>query len=846
MMELNSKSVGSQKSSVFSLQSLAFSLQSKSWWLLTGTMKPKSLGKFITCCTLVIAALLAGCNLAGEPAVIYVTATPEPVTAGPTLTPTLTLTPTIPPTPTVPPDVALQLADQYLTNGYFENAVAAYQTVLGSGASVEQTAQAMIGLGRSALHEGLFEDAVNTLTAFINQYPTDARIVQAYFLRGDAYMGLSQWAAALADFQYYLKQRPGLIDSYVEERIGDAQVALGQMNEALVNYTAAADAGRTLVPELALREKVAQVYVSAGQPSQALAQYDAILAVAQNAPYRATIEFRAAQTLLDSGNTEDGLARMETIFTTYPQTAEAYHAMQALVAAGNEIDDYARGRVSFFFGDYTDAIDALTRYTTQNPLSSIPAELHLLLGQAYREIGNPEAANTSFQTIIDQYPTDPAFGQALLEQGRTKFLANDIDGAIQQYLRIGDNYDYLPEAAEALWRAGYLYGTNNNPTESRAVFERLAQAYPDTEQARSGLFLAASAAYAANDLAGAERLYARLATTTTGDDQATAYFWVGLLAQGRNDNRTRDEAFNLAISASPDSYFAARAGDIIAGRGSFASPQGFNFQFDETAQIAEAENWLRQKFNITQTGDLWPLSTTLVSDSRLIRGNELWTLGVNEGAEVEFGDLIDAYKDDGLASYQLAIFFRGIGAYQPAVLAGANIIRAANVGTLDAPAYIARLRYPIYYLDLVQSAAQRFELDPLLLFSLIRHESLFDTYATAAAGEKGLTQVVPATAQYIAEQLQWPDYQHSDLYRPYAGIAFGAFFLAENLGRFDGNVQAALAGYNAGPGRAMAWLDLSGGDPDQFMTAITIDSTRTYVERIYGFYSIYRALYGAP
>ena len=77
-----------------------------------------------------------------------------------------------------------------------------------------------------------------------------------------------------------------------------------------------------------------------------------------------------------------------------------------------------------------------------------------------------------------------------------------------------------------------------------------------------------------------------------------------------------------------------------------------------------------------------------------------------------------------------------------------------------------------------------------------------------------------------------------------AGIEFGAFFLAENLGRFDNNVQAALAGYNAGPGRAIGWLELAGNDPDQFLTAITIESTRGYVQRIYGFYSIYRALYG--
>jgi soluble lytic murein transglycosylase len=106
-------------------------------------------------------------------------------------------------------------------------------------------------------------------------------------------------------------------------------------------------------------------------------------------------------------------------------------------------------------------------------------------------------------------------------------------------------------------------------------------------------------------------------------------------------------------------------------------------------------------------------------------------------------------------------------------------------------------------------------------------------------------QVVPATAEYIAGEIGWGDYQHTDLYRPHAGIEFGSFYLEEQLRRFDENVPAALAGYNAGPGRAMNWLDLAGTDPDQFMTAIDIDSTRMYVQTIYGYYTIYRTLYGS-
>jgi soluble lytic murein transglycosylase len=229
-----------------------------------------------------------------------------------------------------------------------------------------------------------------------------------------------------------------------------------------------------------------------------------------------------------------------------------------------------------------------------------------------------------------------------------------------------------------------------------------------------------------------------------------------------------------------------------------------------------------------------------------VRGQELWQLAAYDEAQAEFFDVINEAFDNNnaLTSYQLAVHLRSMGAYYPSIFAAANVIRLAETNTLDAPPFIARMRYPAYYRDVIQEVAARREIDPLLLFSLIRQESLFNTNATAAAGEKGLMQVIPSTAEYIAGQIEWKDYQHSDLFRPYAGVEFGSYYLDEQLERFEGNTVAALAAYNAGPGRAADWLRLSGGDPDLFMTTITIDSTRLYIQLIYRNYNIYRALYG--
>jgi len=803
--------------------------------------------------------VLTGCNLTqSEPPVTYVVITgeaPDSTQSAPiesenvSISQEFTQAPAvdITPTPYISPDVQLQIANRYLIDGRYENAVFTYQAILNDGDNVSENlrAEAAFGLGQAALREGLFSNALQAFTILIDGFPQDFRAHQAFFLRGDAYLGLSQWQSAITDFQQYLILRPGWIDSYVYERIGDAELALGLFDDALASYAQATSYNRGLVPTLTLREKVAQVYISAGRYDDAIAQYEAILADSQNSGYRAEIEYLIADAYFSLGQNDVGLARMQNVFNGYESSFYAFQAIDILSENNVVLNSYSEARVRYFAEDYGGAIEAFNRYTTEVALTQIPAELYLLLGRAYRAVGNSSAAQVAFQTLIEQFPTDPLFGEALLERGRTQFLLGEIEQAITIYSDVAGNYGYLDEtASEALWRVGYLYGTNNNLVESRRVFLDLADRYPDTEQARSGLFIAASAAVNTGDIGGAQALYARLAQSATGTEQASAYLWVGRLALQQGDQTSALDAFNRALAIAPDSYFGARAEDILVGRYPFTPPIEYVFNFDEAQQITEAENWLRQTFGITEQSPLWPMPLDIENDPRIIRGRELWTMNQYDEAQDEFFDVLETYENDALTSYRLSLFFRGVGAYLPSMQGAANIITTARIGTTDAPSYIARLRYPVYYLDEVLRASNENDIDPLLLFSLIRHESLFNTYATAAAGEKGLTQVIPSTAEYIADVLDWPDYQHSDLFRPYAGIAFGGYFLGEQVARFDGNIYAALAGYNAGPGRAIDWLELSGGDPDLFMSTITIASTQLYIQRIYGYFNIYRELYG--
>ena len=785
-----------------------------------------------------------------EDNIIYVTATPIPakIQEAPTLIPT-EIAPTPQPTATIDPTQLLQRGKSLTRNGYLEEAAGIYREVLNYGESIapQYRAEAGFRFGQVALRAGYFEQALSALSLFMSEFPTDAKVAQAYFLRADARLGLSEWSAAIVDLQQYLALRPGLIDSYVHERIADARIALGQTDAALESYELAIKAKRSKVPLLILREKLAQIFINLERHSEAVAQYDAILTVARNIPYRADISFSAAKVALNSVDTATGLARMRAVVENYPGTTAAWSAQDQLSRHGEELDEFRRGQAAFVAGDDQAAIEAFNQYTITQESTLIPAQLFLLLGRAYRRIGNFDAASVAFQTLIDRYPQDPLFGEALLERGRTRFLSGDIPAAISAYLSIAADYEELASAAgEALWRAGYLYGANGEAALSRQEFTRLADTYPDHELTTNGLFIAASAAVRDEEWAVAESLYRRLAALTLGDDRAAAYLWIGRIALAGGDSAAANEAFKLAVAAAPDSYFAARAGDFRIDRQPFQPPAALRFDFDEAADIAAAEAWLRSSFGFEDSGALWRLSEALDGDPRMIRGRELLAVSAFDEAFIEFEDLVNEARDQGdvLSSYRLAVHLRGLDVYRESIIAAADVIIASRQGTLQVPRFIARMRFPAYYIDVIQPAADEREIDPLLMLSLIRQESLFNTFARAGAGEKGLMQVIPSTAQYIADQLEWQDYQHTDLFRPYAGVAFGAFYLDEQLQRFDRNAVVALAAYNAGPGRAYDWNALSSGDPDLFMTTITIDSTRHYIQFIYRNYNVYRELYG--
>jgi len=137
------------------------------------------------------------------------------------------------------------------------------------------------------------------------------------------------------------------------------------------------------------------------------------------------------------------------------------------------------------------------------------------------------------------------------------------------------------------------------------------------------------------------------------------------------------------------------------------------------------------------------------------------------------------------------------------------------------------------------------DVDPLLILSVMRAESLFRHDAVSRVGALGLVQVMPSTGARVAALMSRGDFRVEKLLQPETNIDIGSFYLGKLLDRFDGQFPLAVGAYNGGPHNIGRWLRSKQGIPlEEFIEEIAFDETRKYIQKVVRFYSIYADLYG--
>lgn len=762
----------------------------------------------------------------------------------PTATKTPQPTPTPLPTPTPPPAVRIHNGENALLNGDWDSALQQFSAAFEPGGDPEIQSAAILGQARTNIAAKNYEAAIVDLDSLLENYPDSPQLPYAYFALAQAYSALDRHSEAADAHLNYLIIKPGVVDAYILDLRGDALSSANRHGEALIDYRAALVSPGYLEP-IQIQMKIANAHAILGDYETALGVYEQIYNQTQSDQTKARVDLLMGQIYTALGQLESAYQRYLDAVNNFPTAYDSYLALINLVEAGVPVDDLDRGIVDYYAGQYGVARAAFDRYFQVNGIEQATARYYN--GLTLRALGLYQAALDEWDKLIINFPEDRLWDQAWEQKAYTQwFFIGDYNAAIETLLDFTNTDPTHPRSGEFLYDAAVIAERGDLLLRAIEIWGRVAEEYPTYENAQRALFLAGITRYRLNDYTGALAIFQRyLENATTSTERTAAYFWQGKSQSALGDFAAANTTWELTANIDPTGYYSERARDILRQLDPFTPPDQYDLSVDLQTERDQANAWMVNAFSLDDTTDF--SSSWIYSDTRLLRGTELWNLGLKERARIEFEDLRLAVQSDPLACYQLTNYLYEIGLYRSAILAARQVLNLAGMsdaGTLSAPVYFNHIRFGTYYSDLLIPSAQNNGLHPLFLFSVMRQESAFEGFVSSSAGARGLMQIIPSTGEEIANRLGWPpNYSADDLYRPNVSLAFGADYLATWRDYFDSDLYLALAAYNGGPGNAIEWQKLASDDPDLFLEVIRYEETRNYLRSIYEIFNIYRRIY---
>ena len=211
---------------------------------------------------------------------------------------------------------------------------------------------------------------------------------------------------------------------------------------------------------------------------------------------------------------------------------------------------------------------------------------------------------------------------------------------------------------------------------------------------------------------------------------------------------------------------------------------------------------------------------SVARDPAIHRAVTLHRAGLSADASTEWGWAVRRFDDRQLAAasryaHQLNIWNRGIDSSE-------RTVSAHDIST----------RYPRPFQALVRPAAKQFGVDEALVYSVMHQESRFSPNVSSGVGARGLMQVMPTTGTWLAGQLGWSNFSVDWLDEPQRNVTLGARYLRQLKSDLGGSTVQAVAGYNAGPGRAVSWRGTRPMEGAVYVESIPFDETRDYVKRV--------------
>jgi soluble lytic murein transglycosylase len=743
-------------------------------------------------------------------------------------------------------------------------------------------AEALFGLGESYFLQAEYALAIDVYGHFLEDYPEAPQLSQVLRRLAIAYRERGEWEQAVEAYERYIDtlSRPAAPALY--GHLAEAYRQMGANEKAATMYEQALAGQLPRSTRLDFEEELALLYRRMDEPDQATDHFEQALALASYDSYKAHLLYEIGVTWQKADEPTKAIRWYREAMDRYPEENGAYQSLVALLEMDEKVDVLERAIVDYYADQYSITVELLEDYiasyetpsmitpttnitgtevitvtpTTKPTLSAREradlTQARFYLGLSYRFLEDYEAAIENLERLIAEDPQSGLVPSAMYQIGRCWELFQAPERALDVYADLVQAYPSYTLADLVLWRQAHAFERLDRRESASEAYHQLATAYPTSNYAADAQFWAGMVLYEGQDFEAAIKAWQAASVKAKGAQAARLLLWLGKAYAALAEEAQAEAQWQKAQEAAPDDYYALRAHRHLTEYPNEIVPEPSNPDWFELAHYPKPPrasetvvDWLQSWYSPTLS--LTEAQVAISTRPAYQYGQQALVGGAREDARAEFRQLYYDLVNEPLKLYALALDLQEMGLYRLASASVERIIRLADLPIGEIPSDLLRISYPVHYAELIIAEAEAYGVDPRLFFALVRQESRFDPRATSWAGARGLAQVMPATGEWIALRLGHHDFDTYTLYRPTQSVSYGLWYLAVALDMFEGNILAALAGYNGGPGNVERWAGgLPVEDTDAFVENITAAEPELYVKTIWEQYHVYRQLYPIP
>ena len=573
---------------------------------------------------------------------------------------------------------------------------------------------------------------------------------------------------------------------------------------------------------------LASVYNTAGNPGAAVA----LLAPLAGTPAAHHADFRLvlAKAYAASGNSAAAAAQARAIYLEQPLSGEAAAARTLLLQSGAPLTPAERKQHAdaLFNAKHYELAGAEYRGLSHDATTLNQADKDAL--EIYAAVCDLRLKRLS-RSDVGRLPVTNDDSAALklyleseLARGRDDFARHD-----ELVTQLTGTYPHSRWLEEALFSGGNMYQIKHDPARSIADYTALVEHFPRSMYAPAAHWRAAWQSYRLHRYPEAARLMdAQITAYTAGQELPGAMYWRGRMLEDQENNPGQALNYYEALSDRyPNSYYAMLARQRVSVLGRHARP--------EPAPALAAVVAL-------PAPDL--IASPPENDPHLIKARLLANAALNEFIQPE---IAASPTSGGWGALAEADIYSSFGETTRALQSMKHSgLPFTSLPVSEVPHTYWTLLFPRPYWEALQADAKMNGLDPYLVAALIRQESEFNPGAVSRANAYGLMQLLPSTGKGEAKKAGLKHFNASELLNPTTNLQLGTQDLRRSLDHYNGQVEYALASYNAGDVPVRNWIAYGDyKDVPEWVESIPYSETRDYVQSILRNRELYRAIYGA-